>query len=214
MIFIVLAIVGCNSNSTVSKKSKINYAMENPKNTIVATLTAAQKITSTSTPAPTQQFPKYKLKINEDIQKYLYNKCKENNWEYELILSLIKQESDFNIEGINYNNNGTVDIGLVQINSSNVEWLKKATGNKNFSPYNPYNSIDACLINLNSIKNFWVNEDIKDENILLLHCLNSYNMGIQGFKNYKINTSSISREYDKKIKKYYEKLKEKGGFNE
>src|SRR5690606_28226073 len=43
-----------------------------------------------------ESIPEYNIPLDEDIQKYLYDKCKEYNVPYDLALGVIKVESNFN----------------------------------------------------------------------------------------------------------------------
>ncbi|MCB9063242.1 MAG: lytic transglycosylase domain-containing protein [Halobacteriovoraceae bacterium] len=51
--------------------------------------------------------------------------AKKNNIDPVLILSIARKESNFNPKAKNHNNNGTYDLGLMQINSSWRDKLKK-----------------------------------------------------------------------------------------
>ena len=50
--------------------------------------------------------PNYDIPLDKDIQQYLYDKCKEYEVPYELALSIIKVESNFNPDTVNKNSDG------------------------------------------------------------------------------------------------------------
>lgn len=65
-----------------------------------------------------------------EVQEYIWKKCKEATGDYKnyyaFILGAIQHESDFKRTAIHYNSNGTVDRGLMQINSCRISPSKRA----------------------------------------------------------------------------------------
>ena len=72
-----------------------------------------------------EEIPEYDIPLEKDIQKYLYDKCQEYDVSYELALAVIKVESNFNPNLTNKNDNGSMDYGLMQINSIHKKRLRK-----------------------------------------------------------------------------------------
>jgi len=54
---------------------------------------------------------------NKEIAYFSYKYSKLNNIEPELLVAIMKVESNFNPKAINYNRNGTIDRGLCQLNN-------------------------------------------------------------------------------------------------
>ena len=139
--------------------------------------------------------PEYNIPLDKDIQKYLYDKCKEYNVPYDLALGVIKVESNFNPSLIHKNSNGSRDYGLFQINTINHKWLSEELGITDF--LNPYQNIDAGVYMLSQLL-----KKYDDEHIVLM----SYNMGEQAAKNL-VNRGIYSSRYSRKVIETKEELK-------
>lgn len=227
-IVVAFGFKGCTTQSeqsvaqlVLSETKEIELiALEIPTPTITPTSIITTKPTITILPTPTkdpyEDMPKYNIELDKKIQQYLWDKCKEHKWNYDLILSQLKLESDLDPNCKSHNKNGTTDCGLAQINNApgNMEWYgEELAGIENFDPFNPYHSIDACIAGMNFYRTYWQKQGIEGET-LIRYSLNSYNMGINGFKKYVNNTGTSSRGYDRVIAKYECQLKEKGKFVE
>lgn len=130
--------------------------------------------------------PEYNIPLDKDIQKYLYSKCKEYNISYELALSVIKVESNFDINSVHKNSNKTQDVGLFQINQINHKWLSEKLGITDF--LDPYQNIDAGVYMLSDLMKKYENEHL---------VLMAYNMGVSQAKKLVsrgINSSRYSRK--------------------
>lgn len=184
--------------------------------TSTPTVTPTNTPTNTPTPEPTKDpyadMPRYQVKLNEELQKYLWDKCKENNWPYDVVLAQLKVESDFNVNLTHRNSDGSVDRGLAQINSSTLKFYQEKI--PGFDPFNPYHAIQACILYLNENRAYWVNKGVTDLEQIIVLSLNSYNMGLPRYLKYRKNTGTISRGYDKTINKYRGQLKNIGTFKE
>ena len=139
--------------------------------------------------------PEYAIPLNKDIQKYLYNKCKEYNVPYDLAIAVIKTESNFNPSLIHKNSNGSRDYGLFQINTINHKWLSEELGITDF--LNPYQNIDAGVYMLSQLLKKYDNEHI---------VLMSYNMGERATKNL-VSRGIDSSRYSRKVIETKEELK-------
>jgi len=139
--------------------------------------------------------PEYDIPLDKDIQKYLYDKCKEYNVPYDLALGVIKVESNFNPSLIHKNSNGSRDYGLFQINTINHKWLSEELGITDF--LNPYQNIDAGVYMLSQLL-----KKYDDEHIVLM----SYNMGEQAAKNL-VSRGIDSSRYSRKVIETKEELK-------
>jgi soluble lytic murein transglycosylase-like protein len=103
------------------------------------------------------------IQIEDDYgnyyQKYFLNKKLNKNYltfiealsfQYQVpmiyVLKLIEKESNWNSKTIGYNENGTYDVGLVQVNSQYIEYFQQKYGD--FDPNNDYDAIEFCFKHL------------------------------------------------------------------
>ncbi|MCR8641442.1 lytic transglycosylase domain-containing protein [Paenibacillus sp. N1-5-1-14] len=147
-------------------------------------------------------------KLNEDLLEYIWNKCNENHLSYEMFLAMIKVESDFGRIKLNYNKNGTVDKGLMQINSSSLKWLADLANIKNPNPMNDYQSVDMAIAYLVEEKSYWSRLDMSDKQVYSAMLL-SYNRGRNGAKSY-IKSHGFENGYVRKVTEYKLKYENEG----
>jgi soluble lytic murein transglycosylase-like protein len=144
----------------------------------------------------------YKIPLSEHLQNYLWDTCKKYKLNYELALSVIKTESDFNQNLIHTNTNGTKDYGLFQINSSNFKWLRKVLHIDNF--LNPYENIEAGVFMLS---------DLKQRHTSYHKICIGYNMGEHKIKRL-ANRGITTTRYSKRVLKNKEQLEISGKFKD
>ena len=155
-----------------------------------------QKRKETQTLQEESQVPQYSIKLSQELQEYLYEKCTENELEYELVLAVMRLESNFKSNLISSTN----DYGLMQINTCNHQSLKKKLGITDF--LNAKQSIDAGVYMLSDLS-----DKYKDEHKLLT----AYNWGEYGMlRGWKKGVRSS--KYSRKVLQYKEQLIEDGGF--
>lgn len=70
----------------------------------------------------------YDVPLDFEVQDYLFEQCEKYDVPVELVLALIKKESNFKANVISRTN----DYGLMQINKVNHKWLKKELGVTDF----------------------------------------------------------------------------------
>lgn len=104
--------------------------------------------------APATQL--YNIPLSEEMQQYIYNKCAEYGIvdNYELVLAMIWNESNFNANAIS----STDDYGLMQINKCNHKWLSKKLGINNF--LDPKQNVDAGIYMLSGVLHKYGNVDL------------------------------------------------------
>lgn len=115
-----------------------------------------------------------------------------------LVQAVIGHESDGRADAINYNDNGTHDRGLMQINSCNFEWLRDELGITDF--YDPRQNIQCGCYILGLLSK-------KYENVHRI--LMSYNMG-EGRTRELWSQGIYSSRYSREVVERYRKIK--GGF--
>jgi len=134
------------------------------------------------------------ISLSKELQEFLYDEClKYENVTYEEALAVMMTENpSFNTKALNYNDNGTVDTGLFQINTVNINWLKDLgiTDLKD-----PYQNITAGVYILNSLKYEGHQKYM------------SYNMGEAGARK-KINSGIYSTGYSNKVINTIDEIKE------
>jgi soluble lytic murein transglycosylase-like protein len=89
------------------------------------------------------------IPLSPDLQKFTYRMCKRYNVDYSLVLAMMWRESRFQIHAANYNNNGTTDSGIMQINDVNKGWLAGEHGITNL--FDPKQNISAGIIMLSEL---------------------------------------------------------------
>lgn len=160
------------------------------------------------------KMPKYNISLSKELQEYTWNLCNEYKLSYEMVLSLIYQESRFNPKAINYNSNNTYDSGITQINSKYLKYHCKLVGidYKNFDVFNPYQAIELTVKLLNYYKEHWKEKGFDSEEELFDLVLGSYNMGMSSMHK-KIKTSrSLSNKYSRIVLKHKLDLEKYGEF--
>jgi soluble lytic murein transglycosylase-like protein len=63
----------------------------------------------------------YDIPLSESLQVFTYYLCKQNDLNYELVLAIMEQESDYRETVISKTN----DYGIMQINAVNHDWLSE-----------------------------------------------------------------------------------------
>jgi soluble lytic murein transglycosylase-like protein len=92
----------------------------------VIQITAAP--TKAPDPEPESEVRIYNIPLDEELQEYTFYLCKENNLDYEMVLAMMDQESDYREKVISKTN----DYGIMQINQVNHEWLEEELGIDDF----------------------------------------------------------------------------------
>lgn len=68
------------------------------------------------------------IPLSQELQRYTYDACVQQNLDYELVLALMWRESRFTVNAVGQNANGTKDSGIMQINDVNKPWLLEKHG--------------------------------------------------------------------------------------
>jgi hypothetical protein len=141
------------------------------------------------------------IKLEPIMQFHTWNLCEEYGADYDLILSIMKLESNYESEAYNTaNSNGTTDYGYMQINSGNTEWVDQLAG-RDVDLSNPLDNIEAGILIYQFYESYWKNHGVEGDN-LIQYTLNSYNMGLGGYK----RVGLVSRSYDRNITDFKENL--------
>ena len=138
------------------------------------------------------------ISLDVELQEYIYNKCEEFNFDYDLILGLAWKESTFRTDIVSRTN----DVGLLQINKNNQKWVNEMAG-RSLDLFDPYDNIIAGLLILDNYRQQWIDKGVSATK-LIQYTLNSYNMGVAGYR----NAGYPSRSYDRDIQRKAAEIKE------
>lgn len=146
-------------------------------------------VTEEATEAPTEAaFSGYDfIPLDEGLQVQIYDLCKEYEIAYELILSVIKTESEFQVDVIGDNGDA---IGLMQIQP---KWWQGMADTYGLNVYEPIDNVHLGILILNKA----LNENAGD----LVKALKQYNSG---------NPNYAGNEYVDKVFGNYEWILSKG----
>ena len=120
----------------------------------------------------------------------IYNKATNP----ELVFAIIEQESNFKPNAINTNRNGTVDRGLMQINSNTAPSLWK-----NVFPNEPYDYRKLFDPKINLKLGIWYFNYLLDKYKDVHKALTAYNRGEVGLFNYMNKHGTAESRYSKSI---------------
>lgn len=152
----------------------------------------------------------YDVPLSHELQDYVREICEEYDVDMEIILGIMKTESDFRHNVSSKNNiGGGRSVGVTQLNENYIDWYGELTELcEGFDINNIHHNILGGVLVYKFYKDYWERQGYEGDE-LIIHSLNSYNMGIQGFKNYKRKYNAISRSYDKKVLNYKNNLTKK-----
>jgi hypothetical protein len=151
-------------------------------------------------PVPVDIKPEFvpigEIPLDAKLQEYIWNKCKDNDISFTLVLAIIKVESNFNPNSQSaIRNDGSRDQGLVQINSKYLSYESNRF-HQNFDPLNPYDAIDYLVCRYIDERKYWSGDHNGDT---LVKCImGSYNCGRMGYVN-KVKRSGYDYSYTNKI---------------
>lgn len=121
----------------------------------------------------------YNIPLNKHLQDLLQDECNKYNLSYELCLSIIKHESNFNPNAISKDGK---DKGLFQLRNNTYPQILKKLNLNNKNIMNPEINIKCGTWLLNDLKNYWNNKEYSDKHVFTL-TLNSYHFGITKVRN-------------------------------
>lgn len=138
------------------------------------------------------------VKLDEQLQDFIYEHTTQNDIDYEMFMALIKTESNFDPKLVYHNTNGTTDHGLVQMNSVNIERLSAKLDLDKVDVYNPYHSVLLGIEELKESREYW--EDTYSGEKLDQVMFMSFNMGNYGMKKFIRKYGFTDSRYMKKLK--------------
>lgn len=145
------------------------------------------------------------IPLSEELQEYTYDLCLEYEISYDLFLSLMRTESNFNLDAINKNTNGTIDIGICQINENTKPLAEKLAG-RELDLFNPKDNILAAILVFDNYRSQLINKGYTSQEDLFEVTLLAYNRGVVGSENYIASRGTHRSSYVKKVLEYKIKL--------
>lgn len=146
----------------------------------------------------------YDIPITKEQQEFVIDLCKEVDLNFELIISMMKIESNFQTDLISE----TSDYGIMQLNYKNHEFFAELSGLETYNVYDFYDNVTMGINYLVYLRDNLIKQGITNQEDLTIYLLNSYNMGEMGFKNYIKRTRVLTRVYDQKIIEYKGQLEQ------
>ena len=109
----------------------IDEPVETTTAPIVTTEAPEVEVTTEATTEaePVPEVVYYDVPLDHDLQDFIRARCGEYGVEMELILAMIETESSFRADAYSKTN----DVGLMQINKCNHEWLREELGITDFT---------------------------------------------------------------------------------
>lgn len=139
--------------------------------------------------------------LSDELLDFIYYHTAKNDIDYAMFVALLKTESNFDSQLINYNSNGTTDSGLVQMNSVNVKRLSEVIKHKydidNVDLFNPYHSVLLGVEELLESREYW--KDTYANGKLETAMFGSFNYGNFGYKRFVQNNGHMQTNYIKKL---------------
>lgn len=186
---------------TGAVKNEPSIAQEIMKDDKVVTIVSDSKVVETK--EVVDEWYIKEIPLTKEQQKYVVKVCKEYNFDPLLIYAVMKKESNFTIDC----KSETSDFGIMQINSSNFEWLEEQLG-KDLKFLTFEDNVLAGVYMLNQYREAWKYQYADDEKKHMIYMLNSYNMGVSKYKNYVKSRGGNynSRLYAVDIMEYYKQF--------
>lgn len=128
--------------------------------------------------------------LPDQAAQTLWSESKRYGIDPHLALAVARVESDLNPRLIYYNEDGSIDRGLFQINNRSEKWLAAKAGLTEYDPFNPEDSIRMGLWYLS-----YLNERYQNKHAILT----AYNRGENGLKNYLAANGTVVSEYSRAV---------------
>jgi hypothetical protein len=121
--------------------------------------------------------------ISEATLDHIWLKCESIDFSYELFLGILMLESEQGTKKIHYNEDGSVDRGIMMINSKSIKSLAKNAGMNDYDPFNNFDSINLAIEHLKEDRDYWTSIGMSDEESFP-YVIVTYNRGLGGTKEY------------------------------
>jgi soluble lytic murein transglycosylase-like protein len=123
------------------------------------------------------------LNVPRDYTTHVRQLCQDNNLPYEIVYRLIEWESYWNPLITVSNNNGTEDIGLMQLNSKYIEDFQfRYNNNVSFTPKDWYKNAEIGIKHLAFLKEITGS---------MFGAIAAYNMGLTAYRQWRSHERSM-----------------------
>jgi hypothetical protein len=168
----------------------------------VKPVAAVKKVEKTvATKKKVNSFRKYDIPLSDSMQSLIWELCKKENVDYELVLAIISAESSFDAKAVSWDNSSR---GLMQMNTRTTFYpMARELGIK--SP-NVFDAEDNVRVGVHYIATLFDAWDSKYSGSLLQkHAILSYRFGVAGSKH-----RSLNHSYVRKVERIQKSLRTKG----
>lgn len=114
------------------------------------------------------------IPLSESVQKHIWETSKQYSIDYELILAIIRLESNFKIDAISYNESS---YGLMQINkNTTLKFLASELGISNPNAFDPIQNTSMGIYYLHYLQQYWTKQGLEGDKLERATVL-SYHLG-------------------------------------
>lgn len=149
-----------NANKAIAKISQVEEMQERMQEQLELQQKVIEEMRETllsiQNDIYTIDFKPMDIPLDESLQEYAYYKSIDYGVQPEIIFEIIRRESAYTEHIVGYNNNGTKDLGLCQINEINWEWLKE----EGMDVMNSYSNIEAGIYILSLFMDKYDDEEV------------------------------------------------------
>lgn len=131
--------------------------------------------------------------LPKEVALSLYNGAINSGIDLPIVLAMVQTESSFQTDLVHHNSNGTIDIGIMQINSCHADMWRAMYG----EPYNTANVIDVDKNIKLGLK--LLGGHLDNNGWDMTAALTAYNRGQGGMERLRRNTGSAESSYSRLI---------------
>ena len=117
--------------------------------------------------------------LNDKYYEWMIEISENEDVPLEVILAIVTTENEsYNVNATFNNTNGTVDMGLCQINSAYVDYFAKTYNIDNLDPYNVYDSVTFVARHMKYLCDYGINKYGLNEMEGYIFAAGAYNRGL------------------------------------
>jgi soluble lytic murein transglycosylase-like protein len=132
-------------------------------------------------------------------QRYIQDLCRRYNFSFEMILGIMRAESNFKTDAVSYDGSS---LGIMQIQDQYSSYYGGLIGIEEYDIFNFEDNVLLGFSNLIHSREYWKEKGYTDEQSLIQLILLSYNRGIGGATKYYRENGTMMSEYVKTVINY------------